>query len=90
MFKTRKRKIISVIALALAILIAIYFELIVYGIRQGYGQAKILIGAKPVEEFIQDPGYPDSLKAKLLLIGEIRKFAIDSLGLNDTDVYQTQ
>ncbi|MFN5557714.1 MAG: aminopeptidase, partial [Chryseotalea sp.] len=88
MFKTRKRKIISVIALALAILIAIYFELIVYGIRQGYGQAKILIGAKPVEEFIQDPGYPDSLKAKLLLIGEIRKFAIDSLGLNDTDVYK--
>jgi predicted aminopeptidase len=88
MFKTRKRKILFFILFVLTLLFVVYFELIVYGIRQGYGQAKILLGAKPVETFIQDPNYPDSLKAKLLLIGEIRKFAIDSLGLNDTDVYK--
>lgn len=66
----------------------LYRELLVYGLRQGLGQAKILWYAKPVEEFIADPTYPDSLKAKLQLIGEIRKFAIDSLGLNDTEVYK--
>lgn len=79
-------------ALALVIiffsLIAVYHELVIYGIRQGIGQAKILWYAKPIEEFIADKNFPDSLKTKLHLISEIRKFAIDSLGLKDTDVYK--
>jgi predicted aminopeptidase len=78
------------IALIVGAIVAagIYRELLVYGVRQGIGQAKIVWNARPVEEFIADPLFPDSLKAKLSLIGEIRKFAIDSLGLNDTDVYK--
>lgn len=75
-------------AVFLLVLMAIYHELIIYGVRQGIGQAKILWYARPVEEFITDPSYPDSLKAKLQLIGEVRKFAIDSLGLQDTEVYK--
>lgn len=89
----RKRSsVFKKIGLALVVIVLIlftfYFELVVYGIRQGIGQAKILWYAKPVETFIEDPHYPDSLKAKLYLIGEIRKFAIDSLGLKDTEVYK--
>lgn len=87
-----KSKLFKRIGLSLGVivlvLVGIYFELVVYGIRQGIGQAKILWFAKPVDEFIADPAYPDSLKAKLYLIGEIRKFAIDSLGMNDTEVYK--
>lgn len=38
---------------------------------------------------MQDPNFPDSLKAKLTLIAQVRKFAIDSLGLKDTKNYKT-
>lgn len=82
------KKIAIGLFVTLLLLFVVYFELVVYGIRQGIGQAKILWYARPVEEFMADPAYPDSLKAKLYLIGEVRKFAIDSLGLEDTEVYK--
>jgi predicted aminopeptidase len=55
----------------------------------GWGQLKIIWGAKPVETFLNDPAFPDSLKTKLHLIEDVRKFAIDSLGLKDTENYKT-
>jgi predicted aminopeptidase len=69
--------------------VAVYWDLIVYGVRQGKGQLHIIWNAKPVEEVLQDPTFPDSLKSKLYLIEEVRKYAIDSLGLKDTDNYKT-
>ena len=71
------------------VLIIIYHELILYGLQQGYGQFNIIWNAKPVTEFLNDPSFPDSLKARLELIKEIRKYAIDSLGLKDTENYKT-
>jgi predicted aminopeptidase len=65
------------------------WSLIYYGIRQGMGQLQIVWNAHPVEEFLKDPSFPDSLKTKLKLIDEVRKFAIDSLGLKDTENYKT-
>lgn len=53
------------------------------------GQLEIVWNARPVEEFLQDPSFPDSLKQKLRLIDEIREYAIDSLGLKDTKNYKT-
>lgn len=82
-----KKSILGLVAILL-VLVAIFHELVIYGIRQGIGQAKIIWYARPVEEFIADKNYPDSLKEKLFLIGEIRKYAIDSLGLKDTEVYK--
>ena len=83
------RKIIFGFILVLAILIIWNWSLLVYGINQGIGQLNIVRNAKPVEEFLSDPQFPDSLKAKLRLIDDVRKFAIDSLGLKDTDNYKT-
>lgn len=74
---------------ALIVLVSFYWELIVYGIQQGQGQFNIIWNAKPVEEYLSDPAFPDSLKARLQLINEIRKYAIDSLGLKDTENYKT-
>jgi predicted aminopeptidase len=89
----RVRKILKRIALGLlgvlVILSIIYADLIVYGFRQGKGQFNIIWNARPVEEFLNDPSFPDSLKQKLILIGEVRKYAIDSLGLKDTENYKT-
>lgn len=70
-------------------LTVVYWELLVYGIRQGKGQLNIIWNARPVEEFLDNPDFPDSLKQKLVLINEIRKYSIDSLGLKDTRNYKT-
>jgi predicted aminopeptidase len=86
--KIIKRILLGLLAV-LIILVMVYWELIVYGIRQGKGQLNIVWNARPVEEVMLDPNFPDSLKAKLVLIAQVRKFAIDSLGLKDTKNYKT-
>lgn len=67
------------------------FQLVKYGIAQLKGQVKILYYAEPIEKKLADATFPDSLKAKLRLIQEIKTFAHDSLGLivskNYTKVY---
>lgn len=83
------KKIILVFITLLIILIAWNWELVVYGMRQGYGQVNIVWHAKPIEDFLNDPQFPDSLKQKLQLIEEVRQYAIDSLGLKDTENYKT-
>lgn len=70
------------------LLIFMFRSLLAYGLEQGWGQLKIIWQARPVEELLAEPGFPDSLKVKLHLIQDVRKYAIDSLGLRDTDVYK--
>jgi predicted aminopeptidase len=83
-----KRILLSL--LAVIVILAVWqWQWVVYGARMGAGQFKIIWNAKPVEEFLADPNFPDSLKTKLHLIEEVRKFAIDSLGLKDTKNYKT-
>ncbi len=83
------KRIVGIILVLLAVLCVIYWSLISYGVGQGLGLLKIIREARPVEEFMRDPAFPDSLKTKLTLIAQARQFAIDSLGLNDTDNYKT-
>lgn len=59
-----------------------------YGIQQGKGQLGIVYGAKPIQDFLDDSSYPDSLKRKLELVKEIKKYAIDSLGINPSENYE--
>jgi predicted aminopeptidase len=91
--KISTRKIIKRIAwglfTVLIILVLFNFQLVVYGLQQGYGQVNIIWNAKPVSEYLKDPNFPDSLKTRLRLIDEIRKYAIDSLALKDTENYKT-
>jgi predicted aminopeptidase len=83
------RRILLVLVAFILVLAAVYWELVVYGFRQARGQLNIVWNAKPVEEFLNNPQFPDSLKAKLVLINEVRNYAIDSLGLKDTKNYKT-
>lgn len=83
-----KRFLLAALVL-LVILVIYYWPLITYGIGQGLGQLKIVREARPVEEFLVDPNFPDSLKSRLKLIQSARRFAIDSLGLHDTENYTT-
>jgi predicted aminopeptidase len=73
--------------LALAISFIIWHELILYGLSQGKGQLKIMMQAKPIAEVLKDNSFPDSLKLKLVLIQEIKQFAVDSLGIKQSNNY---
>lgn len=72
-----------------ALLVLINWELASYAGRQAYGQFSIIWNAVPVEEVLANPDFADSLKVKLRLIEDVRRFAIDSLGLKDTKNYKT-
>lgn len=75
---------------ALLLLLGIYNrELLSYGWMQAKGQIGILMNVQPVDEVLADPIFPDSLKKQILLIQEIKKFGVDSLGLNPSDNYTT-
>ncbi len=81
------KRILAVVTVLLTVVVIYYWSLITYGIGQGMGQLKIIREARPVEEFLADSAFPDSLKSRLRLIQQARRFAIDSLGLNDTENY---
>lgn len=82
-------RIIEIFFLGVMVYGILNFKLLAYGIDQLKGQLSIVMHAKPVEQFMGDPAFPDSLKEKLLLIGKIRNYAIDSLGLKPGKNYTT-
>ena len=84
--KTRNKILLGILAV-LVVLIAFNYKLVRYGIEQGLGQLEMVRNAVPIDDLLADPEYPDSLKQKLLLIKEIRRYAIDSLHLKDSRNY---
>ncbi len=65
----------------------IWYDLVIYGISQGKGQLTIVWKSQPVEELLKDKLFPDSLKLKLKLIGEIKQYAVDSIGIKPSNNY---
>ena len=83
------KKVVLGIGIIILVLLVWQWELVAYGISQGRGQLAILWNARPIERVLQDPTVADSLKQKIKLVQEVRAFAIDSLGINDSDSYHT-
>ena len=83
------KKILKLLLIFLAVIIIWNFKLISYGIDQLKGQLHIVMSAQPIEQVLKDPKLKPDFKRKLLLIAEIKKFAVDSLGLKNTDNYTT-
>ncbi|GAB4006988.1 hypothetical protein GCM10028808_09970 [Spirosoma migulaei] len=83
------KKIALVIVGVLAVLVVWQWELVSYGLMQARGQLRILWNTKPVVEVLSDKTYPDSAKKKIELIREIKRFAIDSLGLDKSGSYES-
>ncbi|GAB3315565.1 hypothetical protein GCM10027299_04790 [Larkinella ripae] len=76
--------------LGVCIVLGIWFrDLIGYGWMQGKGQFRILWNTRPVEEVLADGAFPDSLKRKIELIQEIKRYSVDSLGINPSKNYTT-
>ena len=83
------KKIGLVLLLLLVVVIVWQRELIGYGIMQGQGQFEVLWNARPLEEVLQDPSVPDSLKQRLHLVEEVRDWGVTNLGLRETENYTT-
>ncbi len=81
------KKIFGLILVCLIFLIIWQHDLVFYGLSQLKGQLKISWGAQTGREFLADPAVPESWKAKFRLLDDIRHFATDSLGLNETRNY---
>ncbi len=86
-------KLLKVTSLGIFILLVAFmvfnYDSTIYAYRQAKGQLKIISNTRPVNEVLADKSFPDSLKKRILLIEEIKKFAVDSLGLNPSDNYTT-
>lgn len=81
---------------ALSALLAIFFlliawnhELLIYGFRQLRGQLHIITNSVSINELKHEGRTDSSTISKLVYIDEVRRFAVDSLGLENTDNYTT-
>ncbi|GAB3172475.1 aminopeptidase [Telluribacter humicola] len=83
------KKILLALVLILLALGIYYRDLVSYGWMQAKGQLSILANVRDVSEVLSDPSFPDSLKARIRLIEEIKQFGVDSLGLNPSENYTT-
>lgn len=83
------KKSIVIAVLLIGTFVVFNQELISYGYMQAKGQVKVLWDVQPVEQLLNDPDFPDSLKAQIRLIQEIKQFGYDSLGLQHSDNYTT-
>lgn len=81
---------IMVAILSIIILIGLrYRALIAYGIGQARGQLAVIGNSVEVEELMNDPQFPDSLKSKLMFIDDVRTYAISQIGLQNSSNYTT-
>ncbi len=84
------RNILSdLIFLPLLVFCTLNIPLVNYGLRMAKGELTIVWNARPVNEVLADASVPDSVKAKLKLIAEIRQFAVDEIGLKPSENYTT-
>ena len=80
-------KIILLGLTVITILIVLKWDLLRYGWQQAKGQFYIMYHAEPLDSFLENPAYPDSLKAKIIFINKIKSFAISELGFSSEGQY---
>jgi len=86
---SRRKIFLYASLLIIALFLIIKHELVYYAYVQAKGQLEIIMNARPVEELMADKDFPDSLKSKLKIVKEVKKYAIEELGLNGEKNYTT-
>ena len=82
------RKVLSdLVFMTIVIGYLIFAPVVLYGLRMAKGQLSIVLNTREIVYVISDPAVPDSVKEKLQLIEEIRRFAFDSIGLKPNENY---
>ena len=82
------RKIILLGLTVITIFIVLKWDLIRYGLQQANGQFSIMYNAEPLDSYLNETSYPDSLKAKINLVKEVKTFAKAQLGFSSESQYQ--
>lgn len=82
-----RRSVFAVVALTMAFLTL--FPIGRYLARAAYEEGKILARRRPIAALLADPGTDVTLRAKLQLVLDARRFAIDSLGLSAQQEFTT-
>ncbi|WP_420316610.1 aminopeptidase [Ekhidna sp.] len=77
------------ILILIILLSIVYWEHLIYGIRQAKGQLSITFNTLPVEEVLSNPSVTDSIKYKIQIVQEARLFSFDRLGLKQSENYTT-
>ncbi|MCG9911109.1 MAG: aminopeptidase [Flavobacteriales bacterium] len=62
-------------------------DVCVYLIKQGAGQADVILNTESRESYLSKPGIPSHHAERLMLVDEVRAFAFDSLGLKRNKSY---
>ena len=60
-----------------------------YYMQAARGHLEVINKREPIEDIVQDPGTPEELSRRLLLIQDARQFSIDELKLPDNDSYRS-
>jgi len=71
------------LARALTVLVAAMALPGCYVLQAAAGQAEVLSRSEPIDKLLADPATPAPLRARLDLVAEARRFAIEELGLAD-------
>ena len=83
-------KKIALSILVLLLIICIWqYALVHYALVQLAGQLSLIYHTQPIEEVINDKNFPKEKKEKLLLIADIKQFAVNQLGFNSNENYTT-
>lgn len=89
-FKINKKKMLKYTGIFFLLLFALAIwqrELITYGLLQLNGQLEVMNNGRSFEELKKDTNFADSLKAKIKIIEEARKFGMEKLGMNYSENY---
>jgi predicted aminopeptidase len=83
------RRLLFLTLIAIFVWAVFNYSLVIYGFDQLKGQLKIINGARPLSEVINDNTVSDTIKQRIYFIDSVRRFAIDTLKLKDTENYTT-
>ena len=77
------------LALLLALVVFLLTPLGRYLVRAAWEEAKILARRRPIAEMVADPATDERTRAKLQLVLDARRFAVDSLGMDAEESFTT-
>ncbi|ADR23346.1 aminopeptidase [Marivirga tractuosa] len=82
------RKILLLTITIIMMFVVIKWDLLQYGWQQAKGQFSIMYNAEPLDTYLNKASFPDSLKAKIRLVENVKAFAKSEIGFSSESQYQ--
>jgi predicted aminopeptidase len=85
--RTRAGRIAVIALVAVTVVAGAGCSSVGYYAQAAQGHVSLMAAARPVEDWLQDPAAPETLRARLTTAREMRRFAARELGLPDNASY---